>query len=226
LKTSPAVARTAGSSDERACCDAGVHDVGRERRRENAAQPLREEARETVRGGRRVEVELDGLEAGVRREDGRGNRDVPAAVEQCPEDADRRAAKRERIRRAGRHDVHGAGADERVEAVGDGDQSAGLAGRAGVLRAARHVVVGDDVRDGRRRPLCDGIGATHLALKLGELSDHQGDQIGLGESGAVQRGGADLRVEADVRSELRHQALDPPHLVPDGSQPLVEHDAV
>jgi hypothetical protein len=48
-------------------------------------------------------------------------------------------------------------------------------------------MLGDGVGDRGRQAFAQGVVAAHDALKLGELSHHAGDQIGLGQPGGQPR---------------------------------------
>ena len=72
-----------------------------------------------------------------------------AVLEDEPDDAQRGAAQRERIARAGRLLADGEEADQRVDLVGERHGDADRRGRAAVARAQRRVMLGDRVGDRR-----------------------------------------------------------------------------
>ncbi len=113
--------------------------------------------------------------------------------------------------------------DEHVELVGerDGDRDRGRRDR--VVLAGGAVVVADRVGDLGVDALLQRVVAAHHALQLGELADHAGDQIGLGEP----RGLLGLvRIGADERGELAGEAGDALDALALRAEPVVEGDGV
>ena len=106
-------------------------------------------------------------------------------LEDQTDDAERRAAKREGVLRAGGLLVDRPEADQRIELVGerhgDGDRVGGHA----VGRSDRPVVILDRGRHRQVLAFGSGVVAPHQALQFRELADHLGDQIGLGELGGA-----------------------------------------
>jgi hypothetical protein len=92
-------------------------------------------------------------------------------------------------------------ADQRVELVGERDGDRDRVGRHAVARAERLVVL-LEARRPRVLALRQRVVAAHQALQLGELADHLGHEIGLGE---LRRALGLLRVGADQRRDLARQ---------------------
>ena len=107
-------------------------------------------------------------------------------LDQHADHAQRMATQRERVLVAGRQLADAEQADQRLELVGQRDDDADLVARQGVAGEARLVVVFDGFGDRRGLAVVARVVAAHGALQLGELADHVGQQIGLGElRGAV-----------------------------------------
>ena len=89
-----------------------------------------------------------------------------------------------------------------------------------VGRAERLVVVGDGVGDGGRLALRQRVVAAHEALQFGELADHAGDEVGLGQ----HRGALGLLdIGADLRGDLGGQLHQPLDALELGAELGVEH---
>ena len=93
-------------------------------------------------------------------------------------------------------------AGQRLELVGERDREADAVARQRVAGEARLVVVLDRVGDLRRLAVVARVVAAHDALQLGELADHVGQQVGLGQ----QRGAVGLRASASAPSCARDRA--------------------
>ena len=76
--------------------------------------------------------------------------------------------------------------------------------------------------DARLLALRGGVIAAHQALQLGELADHLGDEIGLGQSSCARR---ELDVGADLWRDLARESLDPVDAFGLRAELLVEDDA-
>ena len=80
----------------------------------------------------------------------------------------------------------------------------------------------DRLGDARLLALGGGVIAAHQALQLGELADHLGDEIGLGEPRGAR---GELDVGPDLRRDLPRQRLDPLDPLGLRAELLVEDDA-
>jgi hypothetical protein len=110
------------------------------------------------------------------------------------------AAQRERILVAGGQLADREQAGQRLELVGQRHHQAGLAARQLVAGEARLVVVLDGVGHVGGSLVVERVVAAHRALQLGELADHVGHEVGLGQlRGAVGAGGE--RVAAQLRAD-------------------------
>ena len=132
--------------------------------------------------------------------------------------------KREGIARSGRLLVDGEETSQRIQLVRQRNRHRHRRRRNLVPLPHRLVMIADCVRDGIRQTLRAGIIAAHKALKLGELADHLGNEIGLGEPrgllGLIRVSALDNALLHQPARQLRH-ALD---LVGNGTQLLVEGD--
>ena len=140
------------------------------------------------------------------------------------DDAERGAAQRVGVLGAGRLFVDREEADQGIQLVGQRHGDADRRGRAAVVGAERLVML----RDARRRPgrpaFAQGVVAAHDALKLGELSDHAGDQIGLGEPGGQPRL---IGIGAgDEGGQFSRQRLHPGNFLGDRAELCVEGDRI
>ena len=97
------------------------------------------------------------------------------------------AAQRERILVAGGQLADGEQAGQRLQLVGQRDDHADVAARQRVAGEARLVVVFDGVGDVVAEPVVQRVVAAHDALQLGELADHVGQQVGLGQLRGLRR---------------------------------------
>ena len=140
-----------------------------------------------------------------------------------PDHAQRGAAKREGVLRAGRLLVDRPEAGQGVELVGErhGDGDGG--GRDGVGGAEGGVVLGGGGGDGGRLPCPLGVVAAHGALELGELVDHLAGEVGLGE---LRRPFGEVGVGADGGGELAGQRGDAGDALALGAELAVEGDVV
>ena len=105
-------------------------------------------------------------------------------------------------------------ADQRVQLVGEGHGGPARAGPAQIVRprvgvggdADRQVVVVDGAPHLFRLAVLAGVDAPHDPLQLGELADHVGGQVGLGEAGGAgrvtDRGGRAERVAGHGGGQL------------------------
>ena len=95
------------------------------------------------------------------------------------------AAQRERVLLAGRLQADGPDADQGFQLVGQRHGEAGVRRRQGVAGEARLVVLGGGQRHFLVLAVVAGVVGAHDALQLGELADHVGQQVGLGQLGAA-----------------------------------------
>ena len=98
--------------------------------------------------------------------------------------ADRGAAQAERILGAARLLADGEDAGQRVELVGQRDRDTGAGARQCAAGAARQIVLVDRLGDLGGLAVGRGVVAPHDSLQLGELADHRGQQVALGELAA------------------------------------------
>jgi hypothetical protein len=75
--------------------------------------------------------------------------------------------------------------EHRIQLVRQAHRHRHRRGRHFVALADRLVVVADGVGDFGGQALGAGVVAAHQALQLGELADHLGDEVGLGEAGGL-----------------------------------------
>ena len=154
------------------------------RRPDRAARPARADAtfrrsakkasRSAVGSCRRSPMRERGAEH-------RAQRQAQLVLEDDADHAQRGAAQREGVPRAGRLLADGEEADQRVDLVGQRHGDADRRGRAAVVGPERRVMLGDRVGDCRRLAVMERVVAAHDALQLGELADHAGREIGLGQ---------------------------------------------
>ena len=109
------------------------------------------------------------------------------ALDQHADHAQRMAAQREGIAVAGRQVADAEHAHQGFELVGQRDHDADGIARQLVAREARLVVVFDRVGHRGIEPVVQRVVAAHGALQLGELADHVGHQVGLGQLGGLHR---------------------------------------
>ena len=147
--------------------------------------------------------------------------DVERPLERDAHDAERRATKRERVRAAARDEPDAEAADERVEAIRDGDERRDDLRRHRVARALRQIMVADRVGDARLEPLGERVVAPHQALQLGEFPDDQRDEVGLRELRG-ERDGRARHVGGRERLGERARAL---HLLGDGAELVLKDHA-
>ena len=127
--------------------------------------------------------------------------------DQHADHAQRVAAQRERILVAGRQLADAEQADQRLELVGQRHDHADAVARQGVAGEARLVVILDRFGHGVALAVVARVVAAHHALQLGELADHVGQQVGLGEQGgAVGIGGQVVVAEGAVGDRARDRA--------------------
>ena len=111
--------------------------------------------------------------------------------------AKRMAAQRKRILVAGRQVADAEHADQGFELIGQRHRQPDRAARQFITGKARFVMVFNRVGHLGRQAVVERVVAPHDALQLGELADHVGHQIGLGELGRLvslrrQRSAAEL----------------------------------
>ena len=148
-------------------------------------------------------------------------RQAHAVLEHDADDAERGAAERIRVLGARGLLVDGPEARERVELVGKSDGNGDRLARHLVGRPDRLVMGGDGVGDGRILFLLERVVVAHHALQLGELADHVGEQVGLGEDG---RALGEIGIGADQRRDLPGQMKDTLHPLVLAAELLVEGD--
>ena len=135
--------------------------------------------------------------------------------------AERGAAQREGIARAGWRLADAEDTGQRVEAIGQRQRDADLALRQRIAGMARQVLLGERLRDRGILAIVQRVIAAHDALQFIELQHHLGHQVRLAEhcgARAQRRIGAEFR--ADRTRERRH-ALG---LVPETAKFRLEHD--
>ena len=99
-------------------------------------------------------------------------------------------------------------ADEQVQLVRQRHRDRYGGGGDRVGRPARRVVIADGVGDQPLLAVVQRVVAAHHALQFGELADHAGDQVRLGEPSGVA---CQRWAGADQRRDLLGQALQPAH---------------
>ncbi len=141
-------------------------------------------------------------------------RDPRIGREQCAEDPQRRPPQSKRILRPRRLLINREEPDQRIQLVGQRHRHRQRRGRHGVRRTLRLVVVPHSIGDGVRIAGGAGVIAAHDPLQFGELPDHGGRQVSLGQL----RGGLRLiRISPHQRRDLARQRRDP--LDPLGQRP-------
>ena len=94
---------------------------------------------------------------------------------------ERMAAQRKRILVARWQIADAEHADKRLQLVSQRDDHASHAARQGVTGEARLVMVFNGIGHFSTQTIVERVIAAHDALQLGELADHVGDEIALGE---------------------------------------------
>jgi hypothetical protein len=149
---------------------------------------------------------------------GQGHR--PAAVQENGQNAQRGPAQAVGIGRARGRQADREAADQRVDAIGDGDHRADLGPGQGVARAARHVVLANGRGHLGRLSGKARVMRAHHALQIRELEHHLGHQIGLAQGARPIDQGA---VEPDLGGELCRGLANALHLGADTAEPGLEH---
>ncbi len=151
-----------------------------------------------------------------------GERQAQAVLDDEPDDAQGRAPQGIGILGARRLLVDRPEADERVDLVGKRHGERDGCARAAVVGAERRVMLGDGLGHRRRLALVERVIAPHDALQLGELADHAGHEVGLGEEGGTAR--AAHLAAGDVGRELGGERLEARHLVAHAAEPGMEDE--
>jgi hypothetical protein len=107
------------------------------------------------------------------------------AFDQHADHAQRVATQGEGILVAGGQLADAEHVGQRLQLVGQRDAEADIAARQFVAGEARLVVVLDGVGDLGRLAVVQRVVAAHDALQFGELADHVGQQVGLGQHGGA-----------------------------------------
>ena len=115
------------------------------------------------------------------------------------------APQRIRILLARRLQADAPDADQRLGAVGDQQRFADEVDRLVAVAAPVHVLAADRGGDLGGLAVVRGVVAAHDPLQLGELADHVGEQVGLGEQrGAVGERGRCADARRDPRRDAPH----------------------
>src|SRR5881296_3982587 len=127
------------------------------------------------------------------------------AVEENLHDPLRRATEGERILRPGWTRADAEESRERIDLVGDGNDSTGHRPRQSILNADRQVMIVNCLPHTFRVSLLARVNAADLSLQVGEFLDHFCDQIGL----AQMRGGQRVRrIDTQMRADRSRDRLD------------------
>ena len=110
---------------------------------------------------------------------------------------------------------------ERVELVAERDHDRDRGSRDAIVRPLRFVMLFDRRGDAGFLALGCCVIAAHQALQFGELADHLGHQVGLGEPGGA-RGQFDVR--PDLRRDFARERLDAVDALGLRAELLVEND--
>ena len=113
-------------------------------------------------------------------------------------------------------------ADQKVELVGERHRDRDRVGRHPVRGADRLVVILDRLSDRRVLPLRERVVLPHQPLQLGELADHLGDKVGLGE---LRRPLGLVGIGADQRRYLAGELGDARDALALRAELVVEDDA-
>ncbi len=141
-------------------------------------------------------------EAAIRRADLLEKAQAQAAVEDQPDHAQSRPAQGERVLAPRGLLVDRPEPHQRVELVGERHRDGDRIARHPVGGAERLVMLLDGRADAVVLALERRVFAAHQALELGELADHLGDEVGLGETGGAlgSAGSAPTRVARSFAS--------------------------
>ena len=199
----------------------GREDVGRRLRPGPQAfhHELEDLARERVVAGvEHLAVALDGVP-----HEGFEIR-VDLGLDEDPEHPEGASPEREGVPVAG-----GAGADaedagQGVEPLREGERPPGRGRGDRVARKARQVRFLDGFRDLAGFSVRACVAGAHVALEVGELADHGGDEVALVELRRAHRGGRLLRVEPGRARHVADEDRHPVGLRGHRAEPLLEHD--
>jgi hypothetical protein len=130
------------------------------------------------------------------------------ALDQHAQHAKRVATQGEGVLVAGGQLADAEHVGQRLQLVRQCDAQADIAARQLIAGEARLVVVLDRIRDIGRLAVVQRVVAAHDALQLGELADHVGQQVGLGQHrsavGGIRQGlAANLEPMARAKAATR-----------------------